>query len=123
MKIKRTLVLILGFISLGLGTLGIFLPLLPTTPLVLLAATCFSYSSERFYEWIKRNPYFGPYIENYREKRGVSKALKIRTIVFLWVSLCISMFLIQTTWVYILLIIVGICVTAHLLMMKTRKED
>jgi len=122
MKVKRTLVLALGFLALGLGTLGIVVPLLPTTPLVLLAAACFSYSSQKFYEWIKKNPLFGPYIENYREKRGVTMAFKIRNIVFLWVSLCISMVLIRTVWIYILLSVVGICVTTHLLMIKTRKD-
>jgi len=123
MNLKRTLVLILGFIALGLGTLGMFVPLLPTTPLVLLAAACFSYSSERFYEWIKKNRYFGPYIENYREKRGLTMSFKIRNIAFLWVSLAISMILLRTTWIYIFLSIVGICVTVHLLMIKTRPDN
>lgn len=123
MNIKRRLVLVLGFIALGFGTLGIVVPLLPTTPLVLLAAGCFSYSSDRFYEWIKKNRLFGPYIENYREKRGLTKAFKIRNILLLWVSLAVSMFLIRTVFIYVLLSIVGVCVTTHLLMIKTRKED
>jgi len=123
MNIKRRLVLVLGLIALGLGTLGMVLPLLPTTPFVLLAAGCFSYSSDKFYEWVKKNRLFGPYIENYREKRGLTKAFKIRNIIILWVSLAISMFLLRSVWIYVLLSIVGVCVTTHLLMIKTRVDD
>ena len=123
MKLKRILVLIVGFIALGLGTLGIILPLLPTTPLVLLAAACFSYSSDRFYNWVKKNRLFGPYIENYREKRGLTIAFKVRTIVILWVSLAISMLLLCQIWIYVLLSIVGVCVTTHLVLIKTREND
>jgi len=122
MQVKRTLVLIAGFIALGLGTLGMVLPLLPTTPFVLLAATCFSYSSDRFYNWVKQNRIFGPYIENYREKRGLTIAFKARTIIILWVSLAISMFLLREVWIYALLCVIGVCVTAHVLLIKTRKE-
>jgi len=122
MKVKRTLVFIMGLIALGLGTLGMVLPLLPTTPFVILAATCFSYSSDEFYNWIKKNRLFGPYIENYREKRGLTIAFKVRTIIILWVSLAISMFLLREVWIYALLCVVGVCVTTHLLLIKTRKE-
>ena len=122
MNIKRRLVLVLGFIALGLGTLGMVVPLLPTTPLVLLAAGCFSYSSDKFYEWIKKNRLFGPYIENYREKSGFTKSFKIRNIILLWASLAVSMFLIRTVFIYVLLSIVGVSVTTHLLMTKTRVE-
>jgi len=121
MKIKRILALALGFIALGLGSLGLFLPLLPTTPFVLLAAMCFSYSSDRFYKWLKSNPIFAPYIENYMEKRGLTMAFKVKNIVILWISLAISMFILRNTWSYVLLCIVGICVTTHLLMIKTRE--
>jgi len=122
MKIKRVLATAIGFIALALGTIGIFLPLLPTTPFVLLAAICFSYGSQRFYKWIKRNRYFGPYIENYYEKKGLKMSFKIRTIILLWVSLGISMILIQTFWVYILLCIIGAGVTTHLLLTKTKVD-
>jgi uncharacterized membrane protein YbaN (DUF454 family) len=120
MKIKRTLVLILGFLALGLGSLGTIVPLLPTTPFILLATICFSYSSERFYKWTKNNPLFAPYIENYMEKRGLTKSFKIKNIVILWVSLSISMLIFRTPLMYVILSIVGVGVTTHLLMIKTR---
>jgi len=123
MKLKCVLLTISGALALGLGAIGMFLPLLPTTPFVLLAAICFSRSNRKFYEWIKRNPYFGSYIENYQNKQGVPLLLKIKSIIFLWVSLALSMLLIQTPWVYLILVIVGVGVTAHLLLIKTKKEN
>ena len=122
MKIKQMLANAVGFIALGLGGIGIILPLLPTTPFVLLAAICFSYGSQRFYERIKNNPYFGPYVENYYEKKGVAMALKIKSILMLWVSLVISAVLVQSFWVHIMLCIVGIGVTTHLLLIETKHD-
>jgi len=122
MKIKRTLVFIFGWISLGLGTIGIFLPLLPTTPLVLLAAVCFSYSSDKFYKWLEEHPRFSPYIEAYRQKRGVTMSFKIKNIALLWITLFISMFVIRAVWAYILLSAVGVFVTTILVRIKTRRD-
>jgi len=112
-----------GALALGLGAIGIFMPLLPTTPFVLLAAICFSKCNQKFYEKIRRNPYFGPYVENYHTKQGVSMSLKIKSIIILWGGLIFSMILLQTIWVYALLSIVAVCVTAHLLLIKTKKEE
>jgi len=111
-----------GVLALILGAFGVFVPLLPTTPFVLLAAICFSKSNHKFYERIRRNPYFGAYVENYHTKKGIDMSLKIKSIIFLWGSLTLSMILLQTTWVYAVLCIVGIGVTAHLLLIKTKKE-
>jgi hypothetical protein len=120
---KKFAVSVLGFIALGLGAIGIFMPLLPTTPFVLLAAICFSYSSPKFYEWIRRSPYFGVYVENYYTKQGVPMSIKIKSIIFLWGGLALSMILIQSFWVYIVLFIVGIGVTTHLLLIKTKRNE
>ena len=111
-----------GFIALGLGTLGTFVPLLPTTPFVLLAIACFSYSSEKFYNWTKANPLFAPYVENYVEKRGLTMKFKIRNIVVLWASLTVSALIFRTVLVCVILAIVGISVTTHLLLIKTRVD-
>ena len=105
----------------GLGTIGIALPVLPTTPFILLAAICFSASSEKFYNWLLKSRVFGPYIENYRTKQGISNIHKIASIVFLWTGLIFSMAVVQTIWVYVVLGAVGIGVTIHLLLIKTKK--
>jgi len=62
----------LGFLFLGLAFVGVFLPLLPTTPFVLLAAACFAKSSERWYRWLLSNRTFGPIIKNWQEEQCIS---------------------------------------------------
>jgi len=122
MKFKAWLLIASGFVCLTLGMVGVVLPLLPTTPLVLLAAVCFSAANKRLYEWLRRNRLFGPFIENYRTGQGISKFHKIASIVYLWVGLISSMIVIRTTAIYIILSIVGVCVTIHLLMIRTKRN-
>jgi len=119
---KQVLLLLAGFISLGFGAVGVALPVLPTTPFVLLAAICFSASNEKMARWLEKSRVFGPYIENYRTKAGIPIWLKCASIAFLWTGLSISMVLTRAVWAYILLGIVGIGVTVHLLMIKTKKK-
>jgi len=119
---KRILLTIIGFLCLGLGTLGVIVPVLPTTPFVLLAALCFSYSSKKFHNWLRKNRIFGQYIENYYTKQGISISLKVASITFLWIGLIVSMVIVRTVWIYVLLGIIGIGVTTHLLFIKTKKK-
>ena len=105
-----------------MGVVEVALPVMPTTPFVLLAALCFSSSNRKFHDWLKRNRVFGPFIENYRTKQGISKAHKAGSIAFLWTGLTISMAVTQTPWLYVVLVIVGICVTIHLLAIKTMEK-
>jgi len=122
MNIKKFFLIALGFILVGLGTVGVIIPVLPTTPFILLAAFCFSASSKKFYTWLQRNRVFGQYIENYRTKQGISIRLKIASIAFLWTGLVVSMLITQAIWLYIILGIVGVCVTIHLLLIKTKNR-
>jgi len=119
---KKLLLIIAGFTCLLLGAVGVVMPLLPTTPLVLLAAICFSSANERFYEILRRNRIFGPFIENYRTKQGISKLHKFGSIAFLWFGLLTTMLVIRTSKIYLILSIVGICVTIHLLMLKSKSR-
>jgi uncharacterized membrane protein YbaN (DUF454 family) len=80
MQKKRALYLMAGFILVGLGVLGIFLPLLPTTPLLLLAAACFSRSSERWHQWQLNHRMFGPIIRNWHENRCIPRRAKVVSI-------------------------------------------
>jgi len=121
MKVKRLLVNALGFLFLGIGAIGVFVPLLPTTPFILLATVCFSYSNRKFYEWLRCSPFFGAYIVNFEEKQGVPMSLKIKSIILVWVSLSLSMIALNTLWAYILLSVIGVGVTVHLLMIRTKK--
>ena len=123
MRAKRLLINALGFFCLGIGAAGVFLPLLPTTPFVLLATMCFSRNNRKFYKRLKRTPFFSSYIVHYEEKQGVPMSLKIKSILFVWVSLSLSMLALQTIFAYILLSVIGAGVTAHLLMIKTKEKS
>jgi hypothetical protein len=84
---------LLGFVFLGLGLVGVFLPLLPTTPFVLLAAACFAQSSERMHRWILANETFGPMVRDWEQKRCVSCRVKAIAIASMVVVGGLSMFL------------------------------
>ena len=118
---KNVIFTALGIILLVVGAVGVAVPVMPTTPFVIVAAFCFSIGNKKLAAWLERNRIFGPYIENYRAGTGIDLRLKISSIVFVWVGLTISMFIVQTLWVTLLLIAVGIAVTIHLLMIKTKR--
>ena len=112
-----------GTLSVGLGVAGILLPLMPTTPFLLLAAFFYSRSSDRFYQWLITNRWFGDYIRDYREGRGIRRRHKITAITTLWAAILFSTWLVSLWWVGVILFIIASCVTTHLLWMKTRTED
>jgi uncharacterized membrane protein YbaN (DUF454 family) len=120
MDIKRAIFFTLGATFLGVGAVGVVTPVLPTTPLVLAAFLCFAQSSETAEKWISNSRYFGSYIENYKTKSGVPLDVKISSIIFLWLTLIISMIFIKQYLLFVLLILVGIAVTAHILLLKTK---
>ncbi len=122
---RRPLLIASGTVCVGLGTLGIFLPLLPTTPFLLLAAACYIRSSDKFYRRLITNRWFGRYIRNYREGRGVSPLMKVMAISLLWITIGYSAFLVvDILAVRILLILIAVGVTAHLVLLKTyRRQD
>ncbi len=120
--IKRTLLIIGGIASLTLGFIGIPVPLLPTTPFLLLSAYLFARSSPRLYNWLIYHRIFGKYIRDYREKRGVPLGVKIGTLLLLWVTISISAFLfVELVWVRILLLAIALGVSSHILCLKTLK--
>ncbi len=123
MNLIKTLLIIAGFIFVGLGILGMFLPVLPTTPFLLLAAACFGKSSPRFYCWLLNNKWFGSYIKNYRLGLGIPLRIKIFSISFLWITILSSaIFFIDNIYVKILLIGIAIAVTTHISMVKTKRR-
>jgi uncharacterized protein len=116
----RALLTAAGMISVGLGVVGIFLPLLPTTPFLLLAAACFFRSSRRFYGWLTGHHRLGTYIRNYREGRGVPLRVKVVSIALLWITIGISaIFVVNLLAVRILLVLIAAGVTVHLLSVRT----
>jgi uncharacterized membrane protein YbaN (DUF454 family) len=118
----RVILIIAGTVSLSLGIVGIVLPVLPTTPFLLLAAFCYARSSQQFYNWLLGNRYLGIYIRNYLEKRGVRLKVKIFTIAWLWLTISASVVLISPNIiVQVILVIIAAGVTAHVLSFKTLK--
>lgn len=117
----RLLLLVSGWIFVGLATVGVALPLVPTTPFLLLAALCFYKSSPRFYSWLFADRIFGPYLLDYKEKKGIPVRVKVWTLLFMWTSLLVSFFLVSILWVRILLVMIGIAVTVHILMIRTKR--
>jgi hypothetical protein len=107
--------LIIGFISIALGVVGIFLPVLPTVPFLLLSLACFARSSDRFSNWLLNHNHLGPLIQPYLQGQGIPRAAKFKAIALLWTSIGFSVvFLLELIWVKVLLLIIAVAVTVYL---------
>jgi len=101
-NLGRIFLVIAGTLLVGIAILGIFLPLLPTTPFLLLAAACYARSSTKLYNWLLNNKYFGEYIRNYRERKGIPLKVKIVSISLLILTIgYTSIFVTKICWVRI----------------------
>ncbi|MEY8646617.1 DUF454 family protein [Klebsiella pasteurii] len=105
----RIILIIIGWLSVALGTLGVFLPLLPTTPFILLAAWCFARSSPRFHHWLLYRSWFGGYLRHWQQYRAMPPGAKPRAVVMILLTFAISLWLVNLTWVRIFLLIVLAC--------------
>lgn len=124
MDVRKAILIFLGTVCVGLGLLGIFLPLMPTTVFLLMAAYCYSKSSEKFHNWLMTNRLFGKYISDYKSGKGITLRQKISTILILWASIGFSIwFVAGAFWVTLLLAAVAIGVTLHLLWLKTYRPE
>lgn len=122
--LKRFLWTALGTLSLVLGVIGAILPVMPTTPFLLLAAACYYRGSERMHDWLLTNRWFGRYIADYRAGLGVPLKTKVLSLAMLWVSIAVSALLFADTWVLrSILAAVAVGVTVHLMMIKTRRSE
>lgn len=120
---KKTLLIVIGSISLILGVIGIVIPVLPTTPFLLLSCFCYLHSSKTLYCWMMQHRVFGKYIYNYVTYRAITKKAKVISLIWLWTSLIISMILVTNLHVRLLLTAVGIGVTVHFLIIKTIRDE
>ena len=122
-SLKKGIYLIVGTLSLAAGILGIFLPVLPTTPFILLSAWCFFRSSSKIYNWVISNERFGPTIENYQEGRGITKSTKIKAIGMMWLTITASVYLtIRNIYLIAFLYIIALSVTVYLYKLPTLIE-
>ncbi len=114
--------MVFGVVFIGIGTVGIFVPILPTTPFLLMAAVCFIYSSRRMYDWLLNNRLFGRYLKDYIERKGIPLRIKVGTLVFLWVTMILSMiFFTDSLLIRIILLGIASSVTVHLLWIRTKR--
>lgn len=119
----KVMMVTLGSISLFLGVLGLFLPVLPTTPFLLLTAYLYAKGSKRMYFWLISNKYFGKYIQRYRDGLGIPLQTKIISLSSMWISMLITIFyFIPLLFVKILLFLVACAVTYHILSKPTFRE-
>ena len=122
-KLPRRLWIAAGTLFLVIGTVGIILPLLPTTPFLLVAAACYSRGSERLYKWLLGNRWFGKFIKDYLEKRAIPVKAKVLAISVIWLTIGASVFLaVHVLPVKIVLVVIAAGVTLYLLTRKTLKE-
>ena len=117
-SVKRALLIGAGCLSLSLGVIGILIPVLPTTPLLLLASFLFLRSSHRLHAWLLTHRVLGPYIYQWQVNKAISLHTKVGALAFLWVGIGISIVLVDSVWVDLLLVVVLSGVTGHLIRMR-----
>ena len=119
----RALLIVVGTVAVLLGIVGVFLPLLPTTPFLLLAAWCYARSSKRFYAWLLAHRCLGPYIRNYGEGKGMTRRAKTSTLALLWVAIVVTaVFAIPYWWMQLPLMAIAAAITFYLLRLPTCRE-
>ena len=120
LKVMRWLFVISGLISLGLGVLGIFLPILPTTPLLLLSAALFYRSNRGLYDWLLQHPRLGPYIQNFMVHKTIPMRIKVLSISMVWLTLLNCAIFVSTHWAMrLFFIVLAIAITLHILSYKS----
>ena len=117
--VARYALLVIGWLSVVLGVIGIFLPVLPTTPFLLLAAACFVRSSRRFYDWLVTHPRLGPWLRNYLEGNGIPLKGKVYAIATMWLSISVSCWLVPLFWARLAMLISATLVTLYIVRLKT----
>lgn len=118
--VPRGILATIGVIAVGLGAVGVFVPLLPTTPFLLLAASCFLRSSDRLYTWLVHHRLFGSFVRNLHEHRGMTASAKAVSLVLLWSVIgCSATVAVQGWRVRGVLLLIAAGVTIHVLQLKT----
>lgn len=120
----KLLLAFFGVVSLALGVAGIFLPLLPTTPFLLLAAWLFVRSSPRLYDWLMSHPRLGEYIRNFREERAIPLRVKIVSVSLIWLTIgfCIVSVVAEWWWAQVALALLAAAISWHILSYDTLKK-
>jgi uncharacterized membrane protein YbaN (DUF454 family) len=118
----RAVFLVLGHLCVGLGVIGVFLPVMPTTVFLLGAAACYARASAGFYNRLLNNRVFGPIIADWRHYRSMTWKAKAYAVGFVWVGIGISVVLVPMVWLRVVLLGVAAGVTGFLLRIRTRER-
>lgn len=117
-KMKKLILNSFAFLSLFLGFIGIFIPVLPTVPFIILSTFLFSKSNKKMYIYLKQNKHFKEFIENYETGKGVSKKTKIKALIFLYISIGLSIFISRKKIVFFILTIIAILASFVIISLK-----
>jgi uncharacterized membrane protein YbaN (DUF454 family) len=118
-KAVKMFLLFVGGLSVVLGVIGIFLPVMPTTPFLLLAAACFMRTSPKFYNWLVGHPKLGKYLVYYLEGKGIPLKAKVYTIATMAISMSVTCYFVPVTAVRVLLPLVGVLVALYIVRQPT----
>ena len=129
-RIVRALLIVAGTISLAFAIIGIAMPILPTTPFLLLTVACYCRSSERLYTWLINNKWFGEYIRNYQEGRGIPLKTKVFALAVLWTTISVAILVILPRYklplpnwtLQITMFVIALAVSIHILRLPTFKK-
>ena len=113
---QRIILLIIGWLAIVLGALGVVLPLLPSTPVILLAAWCFARSSPRFHHWLLYRSWFGKYLRHWQQHRALPPGIKGRAMLLTVATFALSLWLVKLFWLRVMLL----CMLAALLLFMWR---
>jgi len=116
---RRAAYVAVGILAVALGVIGIFVPLLPTTPFLLLASACFLRGSDRLHRWLLSHGRLGGYIRAFEEGRGIPRRAKIVAIGMLWISIAYALAIVPGAWSAAALVALALGVTIYLLRLPT----
>lgn len=116
---KRSAWIILGTVALALGVVGIVVPILPTTPFLLLAAAAYARGSTRLHDRLVNSRLLGEPIRDYRDRRAIKLVLKVYAIGMLWLFIAVSIAAVDVAWIRVVLALIAVAVTAHILTLRT----
>ena len=120
---KKKIYICVGFLAVGLGIIGAFLPVMPTVPFLLVALFCFERSSKKYHDMILNNKYFGKVLRDYYEGRGLTTSVKIKAILFLTCGMGFSFYKVQHLYLRIMLAVIWLGVTIHIILLKTKPKE
>ena len=122
-NLKKKIYICIGLLSVALGIIGAFLPVMPTVPFLLVALFCFERSSKKYHEMILNNKYFGKVLRDYYEGKGLTTSVKIKAILFLSCGIGFSFYKVQHLYLRIMLVVIWLGVTIHIILLKTKHKE